>query len=144
MRTDESKLIEEKLIEINIILRGLTEAPALVTPSNTRFLIDCGTVTGIFFNEGKQCLQYCNSTGVYEVHSCYPSEAWQGEGSLPLTPCKYEELKPGEYFAFSPTPRSQDYLALRLLGDKYAQVDDMDVDCYGGDDIDNEVWKVGK
>ena len=80
-------------------------APQLLTPPGIKFLVEkSGKVTGMYFNEGKQCLQFCELTGQFEVRSVYESDSrvvlWPMSESLPLTPCKYEDLKPGD-FSFS-------------------------------------------
>ena len=80
--------------------------PALTTPPGIKFWVGSTSrkVSGLLFNGDKQLLTYCNDGGVYEVESTPGIDISRIETSLPLTPCTYEDLKPGDFFSTLPRP----------------------------------------
>ncbi len=68
----------------------------LTTPPGIRFAVNCdGVVVGLYFNDDTQVLGY-HKSGVYEVNM--PIEyASSPKECLPLTPCEYVDLKPGDF-----------------------------------------------
>ena len=108
-----------------------TITPKLVTPAGIKFLMfkTTGNVAGLLFGEDKQWLGFDKDQGVFEVTSINTTTtSWQIREGLPMTPCKYEDLKPGDFFALREYP-CQDSVGLCLPNQKYTMTDVMDVDC---------------
>ena len=125
------------------------KSDSLTTPAGIKFIANNrGKVVGMVFNDGKQVLAY-SSTGVFVVHSISEYAANPMEG-LPLTPCKYEDLKPGDFYYADDTEdelseHSSINVALPEIGgvrlgvfigaDKFPHPDNAEWNLY---------WKVGK
>ena len=124
------------------------ETPNLVTPPGIKFLVEkTGKVTGLYFNEGKQVLQYCTLTGQFEVHGVYESDdsLVLTEG-LPITPCDYVDLKLGAFFSIKENPAlSNIYIKLPDKNGRQHNVrvlnDEDTIITYGPF---NRVWKIGR
>ena len=118
------------------------ETPQLVTPPGIKFQVDAdGKAVGFCFNE-KQVLGY-NDVGVYVVNLYFEYCNSPKEGLL-LTPCKYEDLKPGEFYSYSERPTILTQFSIALPDGYRAHLNN-----YGGTlrSKENEnypVWKVGK
>ena len=128
------------------------ETPNLVTPPGIKFLVEkTGKVTGLYFNEGKQVLQYCTLTGQFEVQGVYESDdslvyTWPMTECLPLTPCDYVDLELGAFFSAKDNPvMSNIYINLPEKKTRHCNVrvflDEDTVICYGPF---NRVWKIGR
>ena len=76
--------------------------PSLTTPAGIRFIVDeNGRVLAMLFNDDKQSLHYkCN------VFAVSPTAFWVSKivENLPLHPCKYGDLKDGEFFSLKEKP----------------------------------------
>lgn len=128
--------------------------PQLTTPPGIRFLTSKhGTVTGMYFNDGKQCLSYCELTGQFEVHAVYRSQEdklWTKSECLSLTPCKYEDLKPGDFVysdSWSNTERASNISMYHLClpDNKRAHYNKEICSITFGNQIENwHFWKIGK
>lgn len=123
------------------------ETPALVTPVGIKFMVNSRLkVVGLCFNDTKQVLAY-SDTGVYVVHAL-PEYASIPVQCLPLTPCKYEDLQPGEFCWVLPNflkgVSSQKLVMMVLPDRKLALADE-----YGGTrkfdyETISEFWRIGK
>ena len=81
----------------------ITEAEAklqLTTPDGIKFWVDgADKVHGLLFNDYKQRLGYSICGEVYDVNYINLEHTSLAIAeNLPLVPCKYEDLKPGEFF----------------------------------------------
>jgi len=121
--------------------------PQLLTPTGIKFWVGkSGKVHGLLFNDGKQMLGYCLAGKVFEVESTAGFELKRIQEGLPLTPCKYEELKPGEFLS------TRAYLDESTTVMKLPKKDgfDRNVRINNGETvipyncIDKPVWKIGK
>jgi len=128
--------------------------PELTTPTGIKFWVgeSSGKVQGLLFNDGQQMLMYCHNGGVFEVSSMWGVGEKDGGGSrqenLPLTPCRYEDLKPGEFFSIRKVPECINDIRMKLPKKKD---DAKNVAIESGEDpityIDkgpHNVWKIGK
>ncbi len=123
--------------------------PQLTTPVGIKFLAtESGLVSGMYFNDGTQCLSYCGLTGQFEVHAVYRSgdgpDLWIESECLPLTPCKYKDLKPGDFFKCT----TDFYLFADgnryVSADKNSHENGAGVSSYVGLGPELIAWKVGK
>lgn len=123
--------------------------PQLVTPIGIKFWVPGVTrVAGMFFNGNKQLLKYCDISEQFEVCGIYEQSIYltDAKESLPMTPCKYEDLKPGEFFSIMEGPKHGD-IRLRLPH-KNAEGYQVHVlaqtavtDFFG---VTSNVWRIGK
>ncbi len=157
---DFNKMFDE-LDECSARMRKRAEelypiADKLTTPTGIKFaLSDDGTVTGLLFNENKQRLHYCGLVEVYEVISIsLEYTTFEVKECLPLTPCKYEDLKAGD-FSFRSIKGKPDFQSFTHYGMKLPQdtdnlwrvkiLDDRSATRYAlANTTGMNCWKVGK
>lgn len=78
-----------------ILEKPKAEPEQLTTPPGIKFMVNSyDQVIGLLFND-KQVLEY-SLTGIFTV-SAYSSYIGDPVEGLPLTPCKYGDLKAGEF-----------------------------------------------
>ena len=137
------KPINDPVIALDVYRTG---QPPLSTPVGIKFwTTDSGIVLGMLFNEGKQYLKYHQFDGVYEVHSAKGlQEVNKVQECLPLTPCKYEDLKPGEFSTTSPNFTDVNEIRLNLPNGEFVFQDNgMDImGCIGAGIAKNQ-WRIG-
>ncbi len=87
------KLIKELKLRV-----AKEQSAQLTTPPGIKFwTTDSGIVLGLLFNKDKQMLTYDKFNDIYEVRNASGLGFPSPQESLPLTPCKYEDLVPGDF-----------------------------------------------
>ena len=119
----------------------------LLTPPGIKFwATDTGIVLGLLFNNYTQYLKYHQFDNVFEVQSAKGFTKEQIQEALPMTPCEYGDLKPGEFLSVSDCPELD---SIRLkLPDRELQPEQVRVS-KGGNiqttwSLGDDVWKIGK
>lgn len=88
----------EALETIMQLVRNMDQ-DKLVTPDGIKFWVVTGTVYGVLYNNDSQRLYYGFAGKNYEVASIDVEDtSLEIVENLPLHPCKYGDLKPGEFF----------------------------------------------